>query len=79
MIEFSLTKPARVEGEVLTLTGRRVAILSGCRNEGLVYRMVWRGEGEGAQKVGSGVYFVCVRAIDEDGRVVQATTTVRLR
>jgi Tol biopolymer transport system component len=79
VIEFSLTKPAKVEAEVLTLTGRRVAILDAGSSEGLAHRLVWRGVGIEGQKVGSGVYLVRVRAIDEEGREVQAATVVRLR
>jgi WD40 repeat protein len=79
VIEFSLTKPAKVEAEVLTLTGRRVAVLDAGSSEGLAHRLVWRGFGIEGQKVGSGVYLVRVRAVDEEGREVQAATVVRLR
>jgi hypothetical protein len=79
VIEFSLTKPAKVEAEVLTLTGRRVAVLDAGSSEGLTRRVVWRGVGIEGQKVGSGVYLVRVRAVDEEGREVQAATVVRLR
>jgi TRAP-type uncharacterized transport system substrate-binding protein len=79
VIEFSLTKPAKVEAEVLTLTGRRVAVLDAGSSEGLTHRLVWRGVGIEGQKVGSGVYLVRVRAVDEEGREVQAATVVRLK
>jgi hypothetical protein len=79
VIEFSLTKPAKVEAEVLTLTGRKVAVLDAGSSEGLTRRIVWRGVGIEGQKVGSGVYLVRVRAVDEEGREVQAATIVRLR
>jgi hypothetical protein len=79
VIEFSLTKPAKVEAEVLTLTGRKVAVLDVGSSEGLTRRVVWRGVGIEGQKVGSGVYLVLVRAVDEEGREVQAATIVRLR
>jgi hypothetical protein len=79
VIEFSLTKPAKVEAEVLTLTGRRVAVLDAGSSEGLARRIVWRGVGIEGQKVGGGVYLVRVRAVDEEGREVQAATIVRLR
>jgi TRAP-type uncharacterized transport system substrate-binding protein len=78
VIEFSLTKPAKVEAEVLTLTGRRVAVLDAGSSEGLTRRVVWRGVGIEGQKVG-GVYLVRVRAVDEEGREVQAATVIRLR
>jgi hypothetical protein len=79
VIEFSLTKPAKVEAEVLTLTGRRVAVLDAGSSESLTRRVVWRGVGIEGQKVGSGVYLVRVRAVDEEGREVQAATVVRLK
>jgi hypothetical protein len=79
VIEFILTKPAKVEAEVLTLTGRRVAILDAGSSEGLTRRIVWRGVGIEGQRVGSGVYLVRVRAVDEEGREVQAATVVRLK
>ncbi|MEZ8218758.1 NPCBM-associated, NEW3 domain of alpha-galactosidase [Candidatus Fervidibacteria bacterium JGI MDM2 SSWTFF-3-K9] len=78
-IEFSLTKPAKVETEVLTLTGRRVAVLDAGSSEGLTHRLVWRGVGIDGQKVGSGAYLVRIKAVDEEGREVQAATVVRLR
>jgi len=79
VIEFSLTKPAKVEAEVLTLTGRRVAVLDAGSSEGLTRRVVWRGVGIEGQKVGGGVYLIRVRAIDDEGRSTQGMTIVRTR
>ena len=79
MIEFSLTKPAKVDVEVLTLTGRRVAVLDAGSSEGLTHRMVWRGVGIEGQKVGSGVYLVRVHAVDNEGRSTQVMTIMRMR
>jgi hypothetical protein len=79
VIEFSLTKPAKVEAEVLTLTGRRVAVLDAGSSEGLAHRVVWRGVGIEGQKVGGGVYLIRVRAIDDEGRSTQGMTIVRTR
>jgi len=79
VIEFSLTKPAKVEAEVLTLTGRRVAVLDTGSSEGLTHRMVWRGVSIDGQKVGGGVYLIRVRAIDDEGRSTQGMTIVRTR
>jgi hypothetical protein len=45
----------------------------------LTRRVVWRGVGIEGQGVGSGVYLVRVRAVDEEGREVQAATVVRLK
>ena len=80
VISFSLTKPAQVFVEVLTLTGRRVAVLEGS-GERVVgeQRMVWRGvKGEGLA-VSSGAYLVRVIATDDEGRQVQGTIVVRVR
>lgn len=78
VIEFSLTKPAQVHAEVLTLTGRRVAVLEVPRSGGsLVHRLIWRGVKSDGMKVGAGVYLIRVQATDEEGRQVQAVTTVR--
>ena len=79
VIEFSLTKPAKVEAEVLTLTGRKVAVLDAGSSEGLTRRVVWRGVGIEGQKVGGGVYLIRVRAIDDEGRSTQGMTIVRTR
>jgi hypothetical protein len=79
VIEFSLTKPAKVKAEVLTLTGRKVAVLDAGSSEGLTRRVVWRGVGIEGQKVGSGVYLVRVRAVDEEGRETQAVTVARMK
>jgi hypothetical protein len=79
VIEFSLTKPAKVEAEVLTLTGRKVAVLDVGSSEGLAHRVVWRGVGIEGQRVGSGVYLVRVRAVDEEGRETQAVTVARMK
>ncbi|MFN3422793.1 MAG: FlgD immunoglobulin-like domain containing protein, partial [Armatimonadota bacterium] len=80
VIEFSLTKPAQVQAEVLTLTGRRVAVLEVSRStNSSLHRVIWRGVNSDGAKVNSGVYLVRVQAIDEEGRQVQAVTTVRVR
>lgn len=78
VIEFSLTKPAQVQAEVLTLTGRRVAVLGEQRNQGAgMQRLVWRGVANDGTKIPGGIFIVRVMATDEEGRQVQAVTTVR--
>lgn len=78
LITFSLTKPAQIQVEVLTLTGRRVAVLSEQEIRGAgVQRLVWRGLSSDGMEVSTGVYLVRVRATDDEGRVVQAVTMVR--
>jgi len=79
-IEFALTKPAQVSAEVLTLTGRRVAVLEVPRSAGsLIHRLTWRGVNDNGARVSMGVYLVRVQAVDEEGRQVQAVTTIRVR
>ncbi|GBD00046.1 hypothetical protein HRbin17_02580 [bacterium HR17] len=80
VVEFGLTKPAQVVAEVLTLTGRRAAVLEGqtTRSAG-THRLIWRGTNGNGVAVGTGVFLVRLIATDEEGRQVQAVTTVSLR
>jgi hypothetical protein len=80
MIEFTLTKAAQVQAEVLTLTGRRVAVLeSGTTRTAGTHRIMWRGVSSEDVAVSKGVYLVRMTATDDEGRQVQAVTTVRLK
>ncbi|MEM2356062.1 MAG: hypothetical protein QXO00_07100, partial [Candidatus Bathyarchaeia archaeon] len=80
LIEFGLTKPAQVQAEVLTLTGRRVAVLEVPRStDSPIHRLIWRGVNGDGMKVSTGVYLVRVQAVDDEGRQIQAVTTVRMR
>ena len=80
VISFSLTKPAQVFVEVLTLTGRKVAVLEGSSSKVAgEQRMVWRGISDEGLAVSSGAYLVRVIAIDDEGRQVQGMTVVRVR
>jgi len=77
VIEFSLTKPARVQAEVMTLTGRKVTALDAPSSDGLTHRLMWRWTSGGGTKVGVGPYLIRILATDEDGRQVQAVTVVK--
>jgi len=77
VIEFSLTKPARVQAEVMTLTGRKVAVLDTPSSDGLTHRLMWRWTSGDGTKVGVGPYLIRILATDEEGRQVQATTVVK--
>jgi len=77
VIEFSLTKPARVQAEVMTLTGRKVAVLDTPSSDGLTHRLMWRWTSGDGNKVGVGPYLIRILATDEEGRQVQATTVVK--
>lgn len=80
VVGFTLTKPAQVRAEVLTLTGRKVAVIgeTSVRMVGQ-QQLLWRGvNGDGA-KMPNGAYLVRLTATDEEGRQVQGTTTVWLR
>ncbi|MFN3421231.1 MAG: CARDB domain-containing protein, partial [Armatimonadota bacterium] len=79
-IEFSLTKPAQVQAEVLTLTGRRVALFEVPQSDSsLRHRIVWRGFRGDGMKLPVGTYLVRLIATDEEGRQVQATAMAQLR
>jgi len=80
VITFALTKPAQVRGEVMTLTGRKIAVMDdGSTRMAGTHRMIWRGVGSEGVKVPVGAYLVRLVATDEDGRQVQAVTVVRSR
>jgi hypothetical protein len=80
VITFALTKPAQVRGEVMTLTGRKIAVMDeGSTRMAGTHRMIWRGVGSEGVKVPIGAYLVRLVATDEDGRQVQAVTVVRSR
>jgi len=78
VISFSLTKPAQTTAEVLTLTGRRIAVLEPqqTRQAG-AHQLVWRSAN--GLTIVSGIYLVRMTATDDEGRQVQAVTTVRLK
>jgi flagellar hook assembly protein FlgD len=80
MIQFALTKSATTQVEVLTLTGRRIAILEAGRSrQAGSHTILWRGtDGEG-RRLPVGAYLLRVQAEDEEGRKVQATRTMILR
>jgi hypothetical protein len=80
MIQFALTKSATTQVEVLTLTGRRIAILEAGRSrQAGSHTILWRGtDGEG-RGLPLGAYLLRVQAEDEEGRKVQATRTMILR
>jgi hypothetical protein len=80
MIQFALTKSATTQVEVLTLTGRRIAILEAGRSrQAGTNTILWRGtDGEG-RRLPLGAYLLRVQAEDEEGRKVQATRTMILR
>jgi hypothetical protein len=77
VIEFSLTKPAKVQAEVMTLMGRRVTVLDAPSSNGLTYRLVWRWTSSDGNKVGVAPYLIRILATDEEGRQVQAATVVK--
>ncbi|MCS7187133.1 MAG: FlgD immunoglobulin-like domain containing protein [Armatimonadota bacterium] len=79
-VKFGLTKPAQTTVEILTLTGRRVAIVeAGQARSAGEQNLFWRGTDTQGQPVGLGVYLLRVHAIDEEGRQIQAITTLRFR
>ncbi|MCS7252645.1 MAG: FlgD immunoglobulin-like domain containing protein [Armatimonadota bacterium] len=79
-IEFALKKSAQMQVEVLSLTGRKVAILEAgqSRTAGL-QQIIWQGRTNNGEVLPMGVYLIRVLATDEEGRQVQAATFARLR
>ncbi|MCS7265374.1 MAG: gliding motility-associated C-terminal domain-containing protein [Armatimonadetes bacterium] len=79
-VQFALTRPAQTQIEVLTLTGRRVAVLeSGQSRSTGRHQVVWQGRNGDGQVLPTSTYIVRVVATDDEGRQVQATTVARLR
>jgi len=78
-IQFTLTKAAQTQVELLNLTGRRIAIIESGQNRGVgLHQIFWQGRGTGEVSLPSGMPFlVRLLATDEEGRQVQATTVVR--
>jgi uncharacterized repeat protein (TIGR01451 family) len=78
-IQFTLTKAAQTQVELLTLTGRRIAIIESGQNRGAgLHQIFWQGRGTGEVSLPSGMpCLVRLLATDEEGRQVQATTVVR--
>jgi len=80
LIQFALTKPATTQVEILTLTGRKVAVVESGQNRSAgQHSIVWRGVGVEGQKLPIGTYLIRVLASDEEGRQVQVMSTFVLR
>jgi hypothetical protein len=80
LIQFALTKPATTQVEILTLTGRRVAVVESGQNRSAGQQsIVWRGVVVEGQKLPIGTYLIRVLASDEEGRQVQVMSTFVLR
>ncbi|WP_456338005.1 FlgD immunoglobulin-like domain containing protein [Fervidibacter sacchari] len=79
-IQFTLTRPAQTQVEVLTLTGRKVATVeSGQSRSAGRHQVIWQGRNNSEVQLPVGIYLVRITATDDEGRQVQATTTARLR
>ena len=80
-IQFTLTKAAQTQVELLTLTGRRIATIESGQSRGAgQHQIFWQGRGMGEVPLPSGTLFmVRLLATDEEGRQVQATTVIRWR
>jgi subtilase family serine protease/flagellar hook assembly protein FlgD len=79
-IQFTLTRPAQTQVEVLTMTGRKVATVeSGQSRSAGRHQIIWQGRDKSEVQLPMGIYLVRMTATDDEGRQVQATTTVRLR
>jgi flagellar hook assembly protein FlgD len=79
-IQFTLTRPAQTQVEVLTMTGRKVATVeSGQSRSAGRHQIIWQGRDKSEVQLPMGIYLIRMTATDDEGRQVQATTTVRLR
>jgi len=80
LIQFYLTKPAVTQVEVLSLTGRQVAIveMGQTRYEGR-NTAFWRGVNFEGHPLPRGIYLLRIHAQDQEGRQVQATRTMDLK
>jgi hypothetical protein len=79
-IQFTLTRPAQTQVEVLTVTGRKVATVeSGQSRSAGRHQIIWQGRDKSEVQLPMGIYLIRMTATDDEGRQVQATTTVRLR
>lgn len=80
LVRFRLTKPAKVSAELLTVTGRRIALFTDGASWQTGRRLLlWRGVIRHKRLLHQGLYLLRLRATDEEGRQVQATTVVRLQ
>jgi hypothetical protein len=63
---LAMGRPARVEADVLDVSGRRVAVLveSGAYDRGF-HRLAWDGRDRSGSPAGAGVYFIRVRSEGE--------------
>lgn len=78
-ISFALTAPAEANVTIMTLTGRKIAVLrSGNRSAG-THQFLWSGTDNNKQIVPAGIYLIQVQVEDEIGRKAQAIQTVMLR
>jgi len=78
-ISFALTSAAKAAVTIMTLTGRKIAVLEGGNLTAGTHQFIWRGTDNGGQVVPFGVYLIQVRVTDEMGRQSQAVRTVMLR
>ncbi len=79
-IQFTLTRPAQTQIEVLTLTGRRLTVIESGQNRSAGrHQIIWQGRNNSEVQLPASVYLIRITATDDEGRQVQASTAVRLR
>jgi hypothetical protein len=68
-VRFDLPRAGGVTAAVFDAAGRHVrTLLAGEAREAGTHALAWDGEGEGRARVGPGVYWVVVRALDDEAR-----------
>jgi len=78
-VQYSLSQQARVQAEVMNISGRLVRVLA--RDELQTAgrnALVWDGRNQGGSPVPSGRYLVVVKAYSEDGQCTKAVASVAM-
>jgi hypothetical protein len=79
-IGFTLTREARVQAEITTLTGRPVRSLAARQDLGRgLSELHWDGRDAQGVPLPNGLYLVRITATDEEGNAVSAVRTVAVR
>lgn len=77
IIRCALTSPAKVQGEIRTLTGRLVKVLPANDEMKTSVQLFWDGRGMEGQILPSNPLLLTVRAKDEQGRETQRVVVLR--
>jgi flagellar hook assembly protein FlgD len=76
---FTLNKPARVEARLLGPTGKLLRRFEPRQAQMGLNSLLWEGKTQSGTAASRGVYLLQLSAVDEEGNVAQAVTTVMVR